>query len=156
MDLFKIQDQFPVFYGACRTIGTIEHVNVNIYIFKRVYTHVGVKSMLFIKQSVANKTVRLSPFMPACTNTFPFAHTHVLYSHLHPLPPFMPTCTLLASLPHSCLLMPLSRHLFIAHFMSIPWSTCTLSSIPWSKQICLQRSRQILFLWDELNKGQQS
>ena len=102
---FRISFRFSTVH--VRTIGTIEHVNVNIYIFKRVYTHVGVKSMLFIKQSVANRTVRLSPFMPACTNTCP----------LHILTSFTPTYTHYRPL---CLLAPF-LHLYPIHACSCPY-----------------------------------
>ena len=65
--------------------------------------------MLFIKQSVANRTVRFSPFMPACTNTCP----------LHILTSFTPTYTHYRPL---CLLAPF-LHLCPIHACSCPISS---------------------------------
>ena len=49
---------FVFLYGARRTIGTVERVNVNIYIL-RENIHTGAKATLFRKRIVANRTFRL-------------------------------------------------------------------------------------------------
>ena len=68
----------------------------------------------------------------------PFTIVHAFCPHSNPKLPFVSTfahhaCLCLSHfLWHSHLPMSLPHHLFIVHFMSISWLTCTLLSICWS------------------------
>ena len=99
--------------------STAQGVIVNICSFKRVCTHVGVKSVLFTMQIIANQRVTLSPFVPACTWS----------CSLCPLVPGLAVCV------HLHLLMSLSSvctfctHYNPLHLNGLVMPTCTLFNL---------------------------